>query len=30
LLGYYAIFERLEATIDTEYIKELMRSFKWN
>lgn len=27
LLGYYAIFERMEATIDTKFAKGLMRSF---
>ena len=27
LLGYYAMFERMSATIDTTYVKELMRSF---
>ena len=27
LLGYYAMFERMEATIDTSYVKELMTRF---
>ena len=27
LLGYYAMFERMGATIDTRYVKDLMRSF---
>jgi hypothetical protein len=27
LLGYYALFERMEATIDTRFAKGLMRGF---